>query len=462
MRSVFLIFDGLGYRNLALGGSLDRVAAKGPVDVLHRLPDRAVARVSGGDSPVRWTPAPAGSPDAVEATLQVALKYAHMRATGTRAHRWKVTRPVTGRWRGRLFKRTLRAVSSLAASPARIERLNQWHLHHAAHSGLVEQYRRLFGELQPDVVVCSNHVMETFVAPVLAARSLRIPTVAFLASWDSLTTNERILAPFQHYLVWSSGMKQELLSYYPDVEPANVHVVGTPQLDLYGRQELLWSRREFFERIGADPDRPLICYSGAAVRLNIDEPLHLRGLLELIRSGRIGNRPQVVFRRNPWDWTRRHTDLQREYPELIAAEPFWEAAPSANWTDMIPLPDDVRLMANLAHHSDLNVNVASTMSIEFAICDRPVVNIAFDVSQPPPFGIPLWEHFYQWEHYRPVWQLGAVRVARSMDGLADHINAYLDNPTLDREARRRLVDLELGAKSGTSAGRVADTLESIA
>jgi len=257
-------------------------------------------------------------------------------------------------------------------------------------------------------------------------------------------------------------MKQELVSHYPSVDPENVHVVGTPQFDLYGRQELLWSRREFFERIGADPGRPLICYSGAAVRLNVDEPLHLRGLLELIRSGRIGNRPQVVFRRNPWDWTRRHMDLQRDYPELIAAEPCWEATPSAGWTDMVPLPDDVRFMANLVHHSNLNVNVASTMSIEFAVCDRPVVNIAFDVSQPPPFGIPLWEHFYQWEHYRPVWQLGAARVARSMDALADHVNAYLNNPTLDRQERRRLVDLELGVASGRSAGRVAEALESIA
>ena len=111
---------------------------------------------------------------------------------------------------------------------------------------------------------------------------------------------------------------------------------------------------------------------------------------------------------------------------------------------------------------DLNVNVASTMTLDFALRDKPVVNIAFDLASPPPLGTPLWEVYYQYEHYRPVVELGAARVARSADELADQVNAYLADPSLDQEGRRRLVELEVGCPPGESAARVVEALERIA
>ena len=55
-------------------------------------------------------------------------------------------------------------------------------------------------------------------------------------------------------------MKGDLLRYYPDVTADRVHVVGTPQFDPYGDESLVKSRAEFFAQIGADPERPLICF----------------------------------------------------------------------------------------------------------------------------------------------------------------------------------------------------------
>jgi hypothetical protein len=65
------------------------------------------------------------------------------------------------------------------------------------------------------------------------------------------------------------------------------------------------------------------------------------------------------------------------------------------------------------------------------------------------------------EHYRPVCELGAARLARSPDELPAHVNAYLANPALDRENRRRLVELEVGWGLGQSSRRIVDVLESI-
>ena len=256
-------------------------------------------------------------------------------------------------------------------------------------------------------------------------------------------------------------MRRELLRYYPDVSDARVHVVGSPQFDCYGDPSLLWSREEFARRIGADPARPLICYSGCDASIYPQEPRQIQALLEHIRSGRVRGRPQVLLRPTPADAPARYDTLRRDYPELLFALPSWMRT-DRHWDKTFPRADDVQFLANLTHHADMNVNLASTMTLDFAIHDKPVVNVAFDVSDPPPLGMPLWDYYYTFEHYQPVLRLGAARVARTPDALADHVNAYLSDPSLDRENRRRFVDLQVGRPPGTCTQAIVDVLRHLA
>ena len=114
-------------------------------------------------------------------------------------------------------------------------------------------------------------------------------------------------------------------------------------------------------------------------------------------------------------------------------------------------------LTRLTGGADVNVNMASTMSIDFALRDTPVVNIGFDQD---PTGRRA-ESYYQFTHYRPVVELGAVRVAASPDELAVHVSAYLDRPELDRDGRRAIVDLELGVPVGESSAAVVGALAAI-
>jgi hypothetical protein len=93
-------------------------------------------------------------------------------------------------------------------------------------------------EIAPSVVLSSSQQSPRVLLPVLAARSLGIPTAAFVASWDNLTSKGRIAAPFDHFLVWSAHMKGELLRFYPEVAADRVHVVGTPQFDPYAESSV--------------------------------------------------------------------------------------------------------------------------------------------------------------------------------------------------------------------------------
>jgi hypothetical protein len=325
----------------------------------------------------------------------------------------------------------------------------------------VEQYRNWFRQTKPSLLLCSHQRPPIVLPAVLAAKSLGIPTATMVFSWDNLTSKGRVAAPFDHYMVWSEHMADDLRRYHPDITPDRIHIVGTPQFDVYADKSALRSREAFFSGINADPSRPLICYSGGDTGTAPEDQEHVAILMSLIRSGRITGNPQVLVRPAPVDDGRRYDAVRARYPEIIYAKPGWVHLEPGNWARVMPLEDDPLFLANLTHHADLNVNLASTMTLDFAIHDKPVVNVAFDVADPPLFGMPLWDYYYQFEHYRPVVELGAVRCARSSDQLAEHINAYLLDPALDRDARRKLVEMQLSVPPGQSTDRLVDAVSRI-
>ncbi len=463
MNLLLLVPDGVGVRNFVLGDFLRKAAERGHVYALHVFPENLVATYSDGlGHKVQWQPLVPYGDKPLSFTLRNALSYAQIYWADTQAMRYNRSLPVSGSWRTRAAIHTAQLVGRAAASARGIKVLDRWHCSAVNRMPEVERYRRLFEEVKPSILFCSHQRPSIILPPVLAAKSLGIPTATFIFSWDNLTSKGRIAAPFDYYLVWSEHMRRELLHYYPDISPERIHIVGTPQFDPYANGKMLWPREEFFSRVGADPSRPLICYSGGDPGTCPEDPEHVRVLLDLIRAGRIKGNPQMLLRPMPVDDGSRYCNVRRNYPELIYLQPTWLHTKPGDWSRVMPLSEDVRFLANLTQYADLNVNLASTMTLDFAIHDKPIVNIAFDVASPPPFGKPLWDYYYRFEHYRPVVELGAARFARSPEELAGHVNAYLKNPNLDSDNRRRLVELEVNLPLGRSSQRIVEVLGAIA
>lgn len=461
MKAVLLIPDGVGVRNFLIGPFMHLASEMDECHVLHVIPDGLLPSYRNGNKNVGWHPLLPYTETPLSSVLRYAIAFAHMNWGDTQAMRYVRNRPINGSWRRRGVQYAAKLTGRVAASPGGIQALDRWHCNVVERLPEVERYRQLFQKLKPTVIFCSHQRPPIVLPATLAARSLGIPTATFIFSWDNLTSKGRIAAPFDHFLVWSELMRSELLRFYPDVTPDRVHVVGTPQFDPYATPELHWSREEFFARVGADLSRPLICYSGGDTGTAPEDHLHIRALMELIRAGRIKGNPQVLLRPAPVDDGVRYDDVRRDYPEILYSAPAWIHTEPGEWASVIPSADDVQFLANLTRHADINVNLASTMTLDFAIHDRPVVNIAFDVADPPPHGIPLWDYYYRFEHYQAVVKIGAARFARSREELATHVNAYLENPALDREARQKLVQLEVSLPIGGSSQRIIETLRQI-
>jgi len=463
MHPVLLIPDGVGARNLVLGSFLTALAPQAGGLILHPIPEAHLAQyTTPWNGHYHWQELLPYRETPLAATLRYSLGYAQMFWADTLSMRYTRAAGLKGGPSRRLMLRTARLLGRALASPRGIRFLDRRHCAEVARVSEVKDYQEVFRRSGATVLFCSHQRPLEILPAVVAARRLGIPTACSIFSWDNLSSKGRIAAPFDHFLVWSDLMRQELLRFYPEVKPERVQVVGTPQFDPYADERLLWPREDFLRRLGADPLRPLVCYSGGDIGTCPEDPLHVDILLDLARSGEIQARPQVLVRPAPVDDGARYHRVRAKYPELIFAQPAWLHAEPGNWATCLPKAEDVQFLANLTQHADVNVNLASTMTLDFAIHDRPVVNVAFDVSDPPPCGRPpLWDYYYRFDHYRPVVALGAARFARSPHELARHVNAYLENPALDRGARRKLVALELGVPVGRSASRIVEVLKGI-
>jgi CDP-glycerol glycerophosphotransferase (TagB/SpsB family) len=118
------------------------------------------------------------------------------------------------------------------------------------------------------------------------------------------------------------------------------------------------------------------------------------------------------------------------------------------------MPEHQQHLADTLRHSDVVVNVASTIAIEASIFDTPVVNVSFDGETESEFARSA-RRYYRFTHYANITRHHAVRVAETPGQLVEWVGRYLEDPALDRPGRRAVVEEQCRFFDGRSAERVA-------
>jgi hypothetical protein len=294
--------------------------------------------------------------------------------------------------------------------------------------------------------------------PAVLARHLGIPVAAWINSWDNLTSKPAYFTGYDHYFVWSDRMRSELLRYYPEAAGGTVDVTGVPHFDWYRCPSMQMSREELCALHGFDPRRPIVLYGTATPHLAPSEHLVVqrlaRDLANLAGTEALGS-PQLLVRLHPGEAGGRFRDWQPG-PGVAFQRPGERGR--GNLAGYCPTREENREFVSSILHADVIVNLASTLTLDAALCDRPAVNVAFDLSPGPSFQTAISQYYTHYDHYRTVVESGAVRLAHSPEELLVHVSAYLRDPGLEREGRKRLVDLWCGPFDGGSGRRLAGAL----
>ena len=455
---VAILPRGEAIRNFVYAGTLEEAAREVEVSVLSVLPggesEDRLRECSENFFPLEEIP----ERRAVNA-LRELLDLAH--------GRWLWSEAAKERWRLRDLEantanlRMRRLLKKLACYPfanrAGLRLLSKCERTASQRFRTTEAYIKLFQELRPSLVFNGSHVHGRMaIQAVQAAQWLKIPTAAFVFSWDNLTSQGRIMPPYDQYLVWNETLKDQLLDIYDTVRPEQVFVTGTPQFDFHFRAEFRWSREEFCSRVGADPARPLVLYSTGMANHMPGEPQIVETIARMLREMTDLGSPQLLVRVYPKDQTGRFEQVRRENPDVLFPAIPWEAA----W--LTPRFEDAHLLTNMLRHASVGVNVASTVSLELCMFDKPVVNVGYN-----PSGVDIGEldysRYYKFDHYRKVVESGAVSVAGSADELRSMLRLSLTQPEVRRSQRRALVKSMFGdTLDGYSGLRVADRLVKLA
>lgn len=317
---------------------------------------------------------------------------------------------------------------------------------------LGQRYAALFRRERPALLLTPTTGIYFSEGPLMGrADAERVPILAIDLSWDHFTTKTAPLRRVAGLSVWNEAMKRQAVEIH-GYRPEQVCVAGVPQFDLYADPASYVSREAFCARIGADPTKRLVTLTTIPPVLYTYHEVVIEEILGAIRAGCLGAPAQLLVRVHPRDDLAKYERFVGQ-PDVIVEKPFREAL-VAEGSNVDPSRDNRLHLANTLKHSDVIVNVASTIAIEAAIADTPVVNIAFDGYDERPF-LDSARRFYRYTHYRPLVDAGAVRVASTPAAMLDEIRAYLADPARDREGRARAVAELCYRVDGRAAERVA-------
>lgn len=449
---------GEAIRNFVYSGALDHIAKNVKVTVLSVMPNadiRSILESRYG----RAYELPQIPEHRVVGTVREILDTAHGRWLWSEAaqSRWQVRDLESRRTPALRLKRVAKtAISCSFASRPGLKLLSLVERSCSKWLSTADEMVDLLRGLKPTLVFNASHIHSAIaIQAVQAAQWLGIPTATFIFSWDNLTSQGRIIPPYDYYLVWNERIRTDLLNIYRAmIRPEQVFVTGTPQFDFHFRPEFSWTREEFCSRVGADPARPIVLYSTGMANPMLGEPRIVEGIARMLRD-MAHPKPQLLVRVYPKDLTGRFDDLKQRYPDVLFPVVPWEPS----W--LTPLPGDTQLLTNTLRHADVGINVASTISLELCMLERPVINVAYN---PPGIDVRPYDYrrFYEFDHYKPVAQSGAVMLAGSEDAMPGLIQQALTAPSALLERQRALIGRMFGdTVDGRSSDRVAECLSTL-
>ena len=327
------------------------------------------------------------------------------------------------------------------------ERIGAWEIS-SFHSGKLSS---LYDRYRPDALLFTK-LFSNNIHMVKEAKKRGIKTICFLEAWDNLTSKGPLSVIPDAMIVWNEFMRQEAVEYH-GFPQKRVHAVGIPQFDIYHDSAKFLSRDQFFACYGLDVNLKLITYAVAAGEIAPEEPEVIELLYQAMMSGRITTPAQILVRLHPQTRGQYLESYERfkGRPRIAVQRAGRVARIQDGWD---PSWDDMIRLSETMYHSDVVLNVGSTISLDAIAFDTPVIGVGFEGGEERDY-IDSYRRYYDFTHMSRIVKSGGLRVVRNLDEMIDAVNQYLRDPSLDAEGRervRREQFYRLDGQSGKRAG----------
>ena len=307
-----------------------------------------------------------------------------------------------------------------------------------------------FEKYKPVGVFVPNMISNEDFRLVKAAKRRGLKVIGMPKSWDNFT-GKTFFNTFPDFVMVQNQVMYEQAQQLFQYPKERMTIVGFPPFDVYERKEELRPRSEFLQKLGLDPAKKTILYGAAGHQIgpNDEEVLNIliRGIdadPELRKTVQILVRPhpKYIFQENKME---KRPFVIVDYPgrDITEKKSSWE------FDD-----DDIAHLTNSIRHADVLITTMSTLNLEGAIFDRPLISIGFDGDKKIPYALST-ARYYKYEQTQPLVKSGGMPVAYSAEELLSLVRGYLANPSKDAEGRKRIIERMVGTVGGRGK-RVAE------
>lgn len=307
---------------------------------------------------------------------------------------------------------------------------------------------------KPDVILSTGPFQfeQPGIYPI--AKNLKIPTIAYIPSWDNVTTKNRMVYKYDAYIVWNETTKTELNEFYPYTKDYPIYTVGAPQFDIFRQERFYQSKENFCRQQNLNPELPIIVYA-------IGSPNFLKehhGAIELakrVSEGKLGD-VQLLVRPHPIHDNAEMSDLFDLYKPRVQLQ----KTPNAGKSLTLRTQDEMQIIewVNTFRHADVVINLSSTVTIDAAIFDKPIVNLDFDPQPGQEDQVLIKDVNHTWNHFKPIAESGGIWLVNDFDEMEEAIKTYLEKPELHREKRKWIVDYVCRVVDSKCGERMAEAI----
>lgn len=320
------------------------------------------------------------------------------------------------------------------------------------------EFDPLMKQHKPDLVVTGTPGFNLHdVHALRSAKRLGITTATVMLSWDNLTSKGYMNGIPDQLLVWSDLMADEAVRYH-NYPRSKIHQVGAAQFDHYATFRENFDRNTWRMKYGIPNDAPLLMYGTINPALVPHEYQIVSEIVDWMKNGRFSRPVHLWVRLHPQvvqGVYRRNVD---NYLALKCERVHIEVPPvhdsCLNWD----LPkEDAEHLASLLTASDVVITPNSTLSIDAACVDTPIVNLFHDSTGFDARGMTA-RRFRFYTHYSKILETGGIAIVDQPEQFIPAIERYLDNPGLDREGRKAILQQQFNGLDGRAGERTAQAL----
>ncbi len=316
------------------------------------------------------------------------------------------------------------------------------------------EFSDLIKKYNPDMIFSTDIFNDDDIRLITEGKINKIKTIGMVRSWDN-ATNKIFLPIMPDKIVAHNNNIKKELEFFHYVKKQNIYVSGIPQFDYYLNYKPK-NMDSFFEKTGFAKNRKVIMFAPAGKKFIDSDGDQLQVLHDAILSGDIEHNPQIIVRFPPGDIMDVSNLSLSDKVNIYFDKPGVDFS-SGITKDREMDESDMYWMSDSLYYTDILISAGSTLCIDISAFDKPIICPKFD-------GINKYEHFrsvkkmYDKFHFKYLIEGGACTIVENVEDFIRSINLYLNDDSVNKKERRKLLINQCYKFDGKSCSRIANYL----